>query len=363
MRQITFSLGLALVAATATVFAGSKPKFDERGNVLIVDRYNNRIIELDPLTRTNIWQYEVSVSKAATNWLVGPLDAERFKGRTLIVAGELPAGVSTNYPDGYSASRVFEVNRKGKILWEYGDTSLFRDGDHDLNGPVSAVYGAHKCVLIADQGNHRVIHVRRRGGKNVEIVWQYGTTGVSGVASNQLNSPSSIQHLGSGNYLIADTGNNRVIEVKKRTKEVVWQYGTPADTTILNSPTYACRLKHDNILITDSGNNRILIVDPNGSNLFTYVTSAQYGSVTNPTPLHAVLLKSGNILIADQFNHQVIQVDAGGNVVFTHGVMGVAGNTDGLLNAPVDAKIVEDFTSLTAPKGEGDGGSGFGFPF
>ena len=114
MKRIAFIFGLTLAVATTTVFAGSKPRFDEKGNLLIVDRYNNRIIEVDPVTTNIVWQYEVSVSKTATNWLAGPLDAERFKGRTLIVAGYLPAGVSTNYPDGYMPAACSRWTRKAK---------------------------------------------------------------------------------------------------------------------------------------------------------------------------------------------------------------------------------------------------------
>ncbi len=65
-------------------------------------------------------------------------------------------------------------------------------------------------VLIADQGNQRIIVVDRKG----DILWQYGTTGVAGMGPNQLNNPNSGEILENGNILIADQGNNRIIEVK-----------------------------------------------------------------------------------------------------------------------------------------------------
>lgn len=359
MKKILMLLAF-LFATFSVARAGSNPQFDAKGNLVVVDQYNNRIVELDPLTHTIVWQYEVSISKTTTNWLVGPRDAERYKGKTLIVAGDLPAGVSSNYPAGNIASRVFEVDKKGKIKWEYGQTSLTSEGEHDLSNPAMAVYAPHKCVLIADQGNHRVIHVGQQGKKKVEIKWQYGTTGVSGVGSNQLDSPASVQRLGNGNYLIADTGNNRVIEVTRKKSEIVWQYGNPADTNILNGPTYACHLKGDRVLITDSGNDRILVVDSTGSNVFTYVTSALPGSVEHPYPTHALPLKSGNFLITDQFNHQIIEVNPLGVVVNSHGTIGTPGSDPGFFYAPADAKVVDDFTGLTAPKESG--GGGFSYP-
>ena len=117
MKRRTRTLGVLLTSLLLTVVAvhaKSKPRYDARGNVIIVDQYNNRVLEIEPITRMVVWDYEVSATKSETNWLVGPRDAERFAGRTLIVAGGLPAGISTNYPDGYVDNRVFEVDRKGE---------------------------------------------------------------------------------------------------------------------------------------------------------------------------------------------------------------------------------------------------------
>jgi hypothetical protein len=60
--------------------------------------------------------------------------------------------------------------------------------------------------------------------------------------------------------------------------------------------------------------------------------------------------KHGNTLISDQFNDQVIEVDSTGNIVFSQGQIGVVGNGFNELNAPYDAKVVGDYSGLTAPK-------------
>jgi len=344
------------VAWAPVALAGGRPRFNQKGNLLIVDQYNNRVIEMDTNTQTIVWEYEASVSKSVTNPIVGPRDAERVKDLTLIVAGGLPSDVcATNCSD----NRVIQVNRKGKIVWQYGQKDVAGSGDNELNNPVAAMMLPHKKVLITDRGNHRVIVVSRKG----EITWQYGTTGVSGVGSNQLSYPASAQRLSNGHYLIADTGNNRIIEVSRK-GAILWQYGDPANTNILNGPTYACRLPHGkhHTLITDSLNNRILeITDVSSnvfSNVFTCVTTDRTDSVEQPHPNRAVRLKKGNTLISDQFNQQVIKVDTNGAVVFFHGTIGVAGDGDTQLNAPCDAKVVGDFTGLTSPNG---GGAGFDY--
>ena len=347
----------SLVAWAQVALAGGRPRFNQKGNLLIVDQYNNRVIELDTNTQTIVWEYKESVAKhSVTNAIVGPRDAERVKSLTLIVCGGLPSDVcATNCSD----NRVIQVNRKGKIVWQYGQKDVAGGGDNELNTPVAAMMLPHKKVLITDQGNHRVIVVSRKG----EITWQYGTTGVSGVGSNQLSYPACAQRLSNGHYLITDTGNNRVIEVSRKW-EILWQYGDPTDTNILSGPTYACRLPHGkhHTLITDSLNNRVVeITEPSSnifSNVFTYVTADRPGSVEQPHPNHAVRLKKGNTLISDQFNQQVIKVDTNGAVVFVHGTIGVAGDDDTELNAPCDAKVVGDFTGLTSPN---SGGGGFDY--
>ena len=162
MKRSTRMLGVlltCLLVPTAAVYAKAKPRFNARGNLLIADRYNNRVIEIDTNTQTIVWQYEMSVRNSVTNLIVGPCDAERVHSGTLIVGGGLPSGASTNYPGGASDNRVILVNRKSRIIWQYGQAGVTGSGKDELNNPVAALMLPHKRVLITDQGNHRVILV------------------------------------------------------------------------------------------------------------------------------------------------------------------------------------------------------------
>jgi hypothetical protein len=169
-------------------------------------------------------------------------------------------------------------------------------------------------------------------------------TGDSGVTSYRA------ELLPNGHILIADENNNRIIEVN-RDHKVVWQYGSPSDTTTLNGAAIASRLPNGHTLITDSNDNRVVEVTLDKDVVWSYVTDIRPGSMANPLPTRAVRLGNGNTLISDQFNDQVIEVNRHHQIVFSQGQIQVDGNGPDQLNAPYDAKVVGDYTGLTFPGG------------
>lgn len=317
--------------------------FNTPGNILIADQFNNRIIEIDQQHHV-VWQFGDTVSTAGPHSVVAPNDVERVGNFTLIAGTGAPAGSEPSCPTGCQDNRVILVDRKGRIVWQYGQTGIAGSGPDQLNTPVFAAFLPSRHVLITDQANARVIEVNRHH----RIVWQYGTTGVSGADADQLNNPNSAVLLENGHVLIADENNNRVIEVN-RAKRIVWQYGSPSDTATLNGAAFASRLVNGHTLITDSNNNRIVEIDASRNVVSTYVTNTRAGSVANPLPTRAVRLRSGNTLISDQFNGQVIEIDPAQNIVFSQGQIAVNGIATGQLNAPYDAKVIGDYTGLTPP--------------
>jgi len=119
-----------------------------------------------------------------------------------------------------------------EILWEYNT---------GLSYPDDAERLSNGNTLIADSGNNRIIEVTSDG----TIVWDYSTG---------LNWPRDVERLLNGNTLIADASNNRVIEVASDST-LVWEYSTG-----LNVPVDADRLSNGNTLIADCCNNRIIEV-------------------------------------------------------------------------------------------------------
>jgi hypothetical protein len=373
-------------ADASTVDSGATP------NVLIADQFNNRVIEV---TRQGdiVWQFGDGKSVPGPTSVVAPNDVERLpNGRTLIAGSGTPGGAGTESTcpaakGGCPDNRVIIVDdAKGTIVWQYGeDKGGAGDGPNQLNTPVYAVLipgagGAADHVLITDQGNNRIIEVDEN---TKQIVWQFppapspgdagedagdsslgeagadagdsslGDTGVedsSPGGASALNSPNSAERLASGNTLIADENNYRVIEVAS-SGEIVWQYPETPNPALLNVAGFASRLSDGHTLIADVNNNRIIEVTTDAKVVWTYSTASRNANMPAPNPTCGVRLKNGDTLISDQFNNQVIEVTPGmpAKVVFSYGQLGVSGNGKGQLNAPYHAVDVGDYTGLTDP--------------
>jgi hypothetical protein len=349
MRLITWTLTFALAATASPLLAATPPTasppsggFNEPGNILISDQFNNRVIEIN--RRGDIvWSFGLGPNDVSAASAVGVNDALRVGTRTLISGTGVPPGLEPLCPSGCADNRVFFVNRDGRITWQYGTFGVTGSGPNQLNTPVQATWTANHTVLITDQANQRVIEVGLKG----KILWQYGQTGVAGAGPDQLNNPNSVEVLDNGDYLIADENNNRAIVVN-RAKALLATF-TAGGTT--SGVAFASRLPNGHTLITDSNNNRVVEVDKSDKIVWSYVTNTQPGSNPAPLPTRAVRLKTGSTLISDQFNHRVILVDKQGNIVKQYGNLNAPGysttSTIPGLNSPYDAKVNGDNTGLT----------------
>jgi hypothetical protein len=357
---LTSVLLLCCISATA-----EKNRFNTPGNILVADQFNNRVIEVDRHGNI-VWQFGLGPADFSPASIIGVNDAQRVGALTLMTGTGTPGGQPeapdcTN-PSGCPDNRVLLVDRGGNIVWQYGQFGVAGSGPDQLNVPVQNTWLPNRHVLITDQANERIIDVdvATKG-----IVWQYGTTGVSGNGPEQLNNPNCAELLENGHILICDENNNRAIEVT-RAGQIVWQYGS-GDPNIgdpVSGVAFASRLESGHTLITDSNHARIVEIDQDKNVVWEYFTCTdpncnQRGG-TGPLPTRAVRLRNSHTLISDQYNHRVIEVNHGKQIVRTFGKINSLGyNTqsvsDGGLNSPYDAKRIGDYTGLTRPFGEDDG--------
>jgi len=347
-KNVLTLVGILVTACVSAQVAVLKHGFNEPGNILIADQFNNRVIEADPDGQI-VWQFGLGPNDFSPQSIIGCNDAQRVGPFTLMAGTGTPPGVIPQAPDGAVDNRVILVDPFGNIVWQYGQFGQTGDGPDLLSSPVQNTWLPNADVLITDQGNNRIIEVDLKK----RIVWQYPGSNTN--MSDQLSGPNSAELLENGHILIADQGNNRAIEVTRADKIV--KTFTAHDTVSIVA--FASRLPNGDTLLTDSGNARIVEVNANDQVVWQYFTDTNPLSIAAPLPTRAVRLENGDTLISDQFNNRVIEVNKAKHIVADYGLplddgnnvgYGLKSTQDGLY-APYDAKVVGDYTGLTPPFG------------
>jgi hypothetical protein len=345
--RFEFIAATVFIAAAILLFVnGSKAqgpaKFNQPGNILITDQFNNRVIEIDREGEI-VWHFGNGPQDTSASSIVGTNDAERVNDLTLMSGTGIPAGATSNCPSGCVDNRVLLVDRHGNIVWQYGEFGVTGSGFNQLNTPVQNTYlsqpNGDDHILITDQGNSRIIEVRR---SDKAIVWEY----------DGLNNPNAAELLINGNILISDENNNQAIEVTHTAPSTVVHTFTNAGGTAFSGVAFASRLPNGHTLITDSNNSRIVETDVTGKVFWQYFTNNRPGSNPAPLPTRAVRLANGDTLISDQFNDQVIEVNREKEIVRTYGKIndpGFSRHTAVEMNAPYSAYKIGDYTGMTPP--------------
>jgi len=208
-------------------------------------------------------------------------------------------------------------------------------------------------LIIADNGKSCVYEVN---DITKNIVWEYCGFGTI-YGPNALVFPTYAMKLDNGNVLVANTGGNKVIEVNYSCYDpniYGWRHGFNESciiwTYLSNKPTTAVRLNNGNTLIAESGNNWVVEVDSGGNLVWTY---AEDLNEPNSAVRSADNTKT---LIVDKSNERVLLVDNANNKVAwmcydlplpTDAVFTSQGNV--LITSAVTAKITEYKLNLFTP--------------
>src|ERR1700736_3242403 len=187
VHRRTGAIALAVVPAVwgwivgvggAAAADGDHGEFNRKGNILVSDQFNNRVIEIDR-DHDVIWQFGNGSNVAGPDSIVGVNDAQRVGDLTLMAGTGVPAASPALEPgcdSGCPDNRVILVDRNGHIVWQHGQAGGTGSRANELTTPGQSTCLPSGHILITDQGNERVIEVNR----DPEIVWQYGQTGTIG---------------------------------------------------------------------------------------------------------------------------------------------------------------------------------------
>ncbi|GGA30066.1 hypothetical protein [Dyella nitratireducens] len=197
---------------------------------------------------------------------------------------------------------------------------------------------------------------------------------VAGVASGTLYAGPAHAQNDNGHVLIADQFNNRVIEVDRRTHQVVWHFGNGSDLpgphsvvgtndaerfgpfTLISGTGTPPGLPGCSDTVNGCPDNRVFIVDPNGNIIWQYGQAGIGGSGPDQlnTPVQSLFLISfpghlgPHVLITDQVNERVILVNLDHQIEWQYGTTGVSGNGANQLNNPNSAEVLENGHILIA---------------
>lgn len=264
--------------------------------------------------------------------------------------------------------QIREVNAKNDIISLVvggGVAGYAGDGGPAINALISPSYSAaadaYGHVYIADTGNSRIRGVDAETGLIVTVVGTAspGYSGDGETALNAaLNSPMGVSVDQTGNFYIADTGNNAIREVTVASESpitfadgiitTIAGDGTagyngdniPAATAELNTPYGTAIDRFGNVFIADTNNFRVRVIYRGGSipnvvnpivgNIYTIAGNGISGNggngslATNTELSHIGAIAvdaSENIFIADMGNYIIREVNGNTGIITA-----VAGN-------------------------------------
>ena len=220
----------------------------------------NRVLELDYGSKDVVWQY---------TWF-----DEYMENHEVHDADRLPNGNTAIVDMGND--RAFVVNESGAIVWEWQaenylaeGTPFYRQygGEPDPGGEADWTH--MNDIDRLPNGNFQlsirnfdvVVEVDRESKKIVDVIGQPGNHSYLYEQHDPNRLPTA------GTVLVADSENDRIVEIDTRTEKIIWTYGGGG---LLTWPRDADRLPNGNTLIADTQNDRVLEVNSDGEIVWRY---------------------------------------------------------------------------------------------
>ncbi|MFX1314773.1 MAG: hypothetical protein ACFE9T_02845 [Promethearchaeota archaeon] len=249
-------------------------------------------------------------------------DSDMLPNGNLIIAdtwNDLVYEIDTDDPNNilwsWDARNVSDINWT-KFAYDRGWTDLsFLENYNPLMGrwayvnDIDFINGSkfgrnYDSFLISLRNFDLVIEVNYSDSK--EIVWWYGQPNNSTLLNHQ-HEPDRIDN---GNTIICDSQNKRVIEINSTTKELVWELKLEFPHGKFRWVRDCDDIGNGLRLITDSGNNRLLVFDTNSKKIIK--------EIRNPwlsTPYESDLLDNGQIVVGNMLGGNILFIDYDSGIV------------------------------------------------
>jgi len=241
------------------------------GNIWIADTINDRMIEVNPQTNQIEWEWnphdvnwtEINPEWDENSWYMNPtpwdwshlndVDYKKYNSSfeaCLISLRNFDTIVEINYTAEIAAGQGNWGNASN-IVWLYGE----RDNYTLLNHQHNPDYLDSGNIVVSDSENARLLELDYSSGTPLspykQIVWSY---------SGGLRWPRDINEVDGGQaFIVTDSLNGRIFKVT-RAKQIIWQF-----TYDLISPYETKILDNGNILIGNAFNGMAMEITPFGA--------------------------------------------------------------------------------------------------
>jgi hypothetical protein len=174
------------------------------------------------------------------------------------------------------------VVRNGSVVWQWNASSVYDAPDDPTRtdwlhiNDVDYIGDDRFLVSVRNANQVLVVERQERGGEVVEVINAVDDEDGVGIAPTELiDHQHNPQWLGPGAVLVADSENNRIVELHENNETGEWEIAwsiRQAEGVEFRWPRDADRLPNGNTLITDSLNQRIVEVNESGATVWSYKT-------------------------------------------------------------------------------------------
>jgi outer membrane protein assembly factor BamB len=256
-----------------------------------------------------------------------PTAADRAQGRRLVFDDDTfvePGGKAliTNEEDHQDILSIDIATHAVTNL--YGTPGVKGGGSNQLNWPDDAYVLPGGTMTVADAYNCRILFIR-----NHRIERQIGQTGVCvHDPPRTLGSVNGDTPLPGGGVLVSEI-NGSWIDRFSRTGRLIRSFQAP-----VSYPSDPQPLSRGRILLADYAKpGAVVILDQHGNVLWRYGPASGWGALDHPSL--AIMLPNGNIAINDDFNDRVVIVDPRKRrIVWQYGHLGQPGRGGMSLRTP-----------------------------
>jgi DNA-binding beta-propeller fold protein YncE len=213
-----------------------------------------------------------------------------------------------------------------KIVYTYGKADARGSGPNQVGAPDGVVLLKSGDLLVPDAGNCRIIQIPARGNTPSRQLGQTGTCVHN--PPTTFSDPSGLFPMANGNYVLTEGSGHWVSEMNA-SGQISWSVQVPGVSAIYQT----VEIGADRYATVDHVfPGQVLTFDHTGDVKWRY---APTGSQALNKPSLVIALPNGDLMVSDKVNNRLIVVDPRTNtVVWQYGHTGVAGSTAGFLNNP-----------------------------